>query len=109
MTMAQFNVAEAKARFSELVRKAMLGEEVIVAKENKPVTLLIQRGGERRSVTVRMVPENTFFNGELVRKKIGASVQELTPELAGQFQYCRCPCSHASPIVADPRLLLCRL
>ena len=35
--MPQFNLAEAKARFSELVQKAMLGEEVIVAKENKPV------------------------------------------------------------------------
>jgi antitoxin (DNA-binding transcriptional repressor) of toxin-antitoxin stability system len=31
--MSQFNLAEAKARFSELVQKAMLGEEVIVAKE----------------------------------------------------------------------------
>ena len=29
--MPQFNLAEAKARFSELVQKAMLGEEVIVA------------------------------------------------------------------------------
>jgi prevent-host-death family protein len=41
MTMAQFNVAEAKARFSELVQKAMLGEEVIVAKENKPVVKIV--------------------------------------------------------------------
>ena len=37
MTMAQYNLADAKARFSELVQKAMLGEEIIVAKENKPV------------------------------------------------------------------------
>jgi antitoxin (DNA-binding transcriptional repressor) of toxin-antitoxin stability system len=35
--MAQFNLAEAKARLSELVQKAMLGEEVIVAKEKKAV------------------------------------------------------------------------
>ena len=41
MTMAQFDVAEAKARFSELVQKAMLGEEVIVAKENKPVVKIV--------------------------------------------------------------------
>lgn len=39
--MPQFNLAEAKARFSELVQKAMLGEEVIVAKENKPVIKLV--------------------------------------------------------------------
>ena len=41
MTMAQFNMAEAKARFSELVQKAMLGEEVIVAMENKPVVKIV--------------------------------------------------------------------
>jgi prevent-host-death family protein len=39
--MAQFNVAEAKARFSELVQKAMVGEEVIIAKDNKPVVKLV--------------------------------------------------------------------
>jgi prevent-host-death family protein len=41
MTMPQFNLAEAKSRFSELVQKAMLGEEVIVAKENKPVVKIV--------------------------------------------------------------------
>ncbi len=39
--MPQFNLAEAKARFSELVQKALLGEEVIVAKENKPVVRIV--------------------------------------------------------------------
>jgi prevent-host-death family protein len=39
--MAQFNLATAKARFSELVQKAMLGEEVIVTKENKAVVKIV--------------------------------------------------------------------
>ncbi len=39
--MPQFNLAEAKARFSELVQKALLGEEVIVAKENKAVVRIV--------------------------------------------------------------------
>ncbi|MDQ6665520.1 MAG: type II toxin-antitoxin system prevent-host-death family antitoxin [Acidobacteriota bacterium] len=39
--MSQLNIAEAKTRFSELVQKAMLGEEVIVAKENKPVVKIV--------------------------------------------------------------------
>ena len=39
--MSQFSLAAAKARFSELVQKAMLGEEVIVTKENKPVVKLV--------------------------------------------------------------------
>lgn len=39
--MAKFNIADAKARFSELVQKAMLGEEVIIAKDNTPVVKLV--------------------------------------------------------------------
>lgn len=40
-----FNIHEAKARLSELIEKAMLGEEVIIARGNKPVAKLtaIQR------------------------------------------------------------------
>lgn len=39
--MSKFNIAEAKAHFSELVQKAMLGEEVIIARDNKPVVKLV--------------------------------------------------------------------
>jgi prevent-host-death family protein len=39
--MTQVNIAEAKVRFSELVRKALAGEEVIVAKDNKPLLRLV--------------------------------------------------------------------
>jgi prevent-host-death family protein len=39
--MPQFNLAEAKARFAELVEKAMLGEEIIVAQKNKPVVKIV--------------------------------------------------------------------
>jgi len=39
--MTQFNIAEAKAHFSELVQKALLGEEVIIAKDNKPLLKLV--------------------------------------------------------------------
>ena len=38
--MAQFNVAEAKARFSELVNKAVSGEEVVIARDNRPLLCL---------------------------------------------------------------------
>ena len=37
----KFNIAEAKAHFSELVQKAMLGEEIVIAKGNKPVLKLV--------------------------------------------------------------------
>ena len=31
------NVAEAKARFSELIRKAVAGEQVVIARDGKPL------------------------------------------------------------------------
>ena len=43
--MPTFNIAHAKTRFSELVRKAMLGEEVIIAKDNKPILRLVPVDG----------------------------------------------------------------
>ncbi|HEV3216890.1 MAG TPA: type II toxin-antitoxin system prevent-host-death family antitoxin [Vicinamibacterales bacterium] len=36
-----FNVAQAKAQFSDLVRRALAGEEVIIAKDNKPLLKLV--------------------------------------------------------------------
>lgn len=39
--MSQFNIAEAKAHFSELVQKAALGEEVVIAKDNRPLVKLV--------------------------------------------------------------------
>jgi prevent-host-death family protein len=47
--MAQYNVGEAKAHFSELVKKAMLGEEIVIAKDNKPVLRLVPIEVKRRA------------------------------------------------------------
>ncbi len=38
--MAQYKLGEAKARFSELVNRALAGEEVVVARGDKPVVRL---------------------------------------------------------------------
>jgi len=38
---AKFNVAEAKARFSEIVRKALSGHEILIARDNKPILKLV--------------------------------------------------------------------
>ncbi len=43
--MSQFNVAEAKARFSELVQKAVSGEEVVIARDNRPLLRLVPLAG----------------------------------------------------------------
>lgn len=39
--MAQFNIHTAKAHLSELIQKALLGEEVIIARDNKPMVKLV--------------------------------------------------------------------
>jgi prevent-host-death family protein len=49
--MAQFNIAEAKSRLSELVQKAMIGEEVIIAKDNKPIARLVPLATPRKKRT----------------------------------------------------------
>lgn len=38
--MPQFTIAEAKANLSSLVKKAMMGEEIIITKNNKPLLKL---------------------------------------------------------------------
>jgi prevent-host-death family protein len=39
--MQQFNIAEAKSHFSELVKMAMLGEDIVIARDNKPLLRLV--------------------------------------------------------------------
>lgn len=39
--MPQFNIAEAKSHFSELVQKALTGEDVIIARDNRPILRLV--------------------------------------------------------------------
>jgi len=39
--MATFNIADAKTHLSALIQRALLGEEVIIARDNKPVLRLV--------------------------------------------------------------------
>lgn len=39
--MNQYNIAEAKAHLSELLQKAMLGEDVVIARDNQPLVRLV--------------------------------------------------------------------
>lgn len=56
--------------------------ELLLTGTKRELSLTIQRGGERRAVPVRLVPEGEFFNADLIQKRIGVSLQELTPKLA---------------------------
>ncbi len=50
--MTQVNIHTAKAHLSELIKKALLGEEVIIARDNKPIIKLvpIEKPSHKRSV-----------------------------------------------------------
>lgn len=39
--MKQFNIAIAKAQFSKLVKMALQGEKIVIAKDNKPLLQLL--------------------------------------------------------------------
>jgi prevent-host-death family protein len=51
--MKQFNVAEAKAKFSELVDAAARGDATIIAKSGTPVAMLVPLGYERQRAPVK--------------------------------------------------------
>lgn len=44
--MKQVNIAEAKAQLSDLVNRALAGEEVIIARDGKPLAKLVSLGSE---------------------------------------------------------------
>ncbi len=39
--MTQWNIAEAKAHFYEIVRRALQGEDIVIAKDNHPLLRLV--------------------------------------------------------------------
>lgn len=41
LAMSQFNIRTAKSHLSELIQKAILGEEIIIAKNNKPIAKVV--------------------------------------------------------------------
>jgi serine protease Do len=52
------------------------------AKDKQDVNLAIERSETKKKISLRLVPEKSFFNADLIRKKTGLTVQELTPDLA---------------------------
>jgi prevent-host-death family protein len=39
--MSQYNIAEAKAHLNELLEKAILGEDIVICRNNKPLVRLM--------------------------------------------------------------------
>ena len=61
----QVNIAEAKAHFSELVQRASMGEEVVIARDNRPLAKLVpirpgkgkRRPGSGKGQVIWMSPD----------------------------------------------------
>jgi prevent-host-death family protein len=64
--MKQYNIAEAKSHFSELVKLALLGEEIVIARDNKPL--------------LRLLPVN-----EVKKKRLPGSAKETILAIAPDF------------------------
>jgi len=62
--MSQFNIADATAHFSELVQKAMLGDEVIIARDNKPLLKLVTVGGSKKDRSPGSAREKILYVAE---------------------------------------------
>jgi S1-C subfamily serine protease len=57
-------------------------QELSASGDRSDVALAVRRGSEHLRVALRLVKETTVFNATLIKRRIGASVQELTPDLA---------------------------
>ncbi len=51
-------------------------------KGEKAVSVTVQRDRGHKEIRVQLIPEKSFFNAELVRKRTGFLLQEMSPQLA---------------------------
>jgi S1-C subfamily serine protease len=49
------------------------------------VRLVVQREAERKDIAVRLVPEKSVFNADLIRNKLGLSLEALSPQTAVRY------------------------
>ncbi|WCJ60635.1 trypsin-like peptidase domain-containing protein [Fontisphaera persica] len=53
--------------------------------EEREVPLRVKRGRVEEVVRVRLIPEKSFFNEKLIERHLGATLQEMTPEMAQRW------------------------
>jgi prevent-host-death family protein len=77
--MRKFNMHEAKSNLSELVRRALEGEEIIIARNGEPVVRLapIQPVAGVRPVGLHRVTEAALSDGFMEESMRPLSAQEL--------------------------------
>jgi len=60
--------------------------ELLLNSEKSDIALTIQGEGEAREVTVKLIPEKTFFNADLIHQMLGVRLEENTPQLANRLR-----------------------
>ena len=53
----------------------------------RDIKIQIIRKGEKKTVNVKLIPEDAVFNSGLIRQKMGAILKPLTPELADALNH----------------------
>ena len=56
--------------------------EIIATGEGEPVSLKVRREGKTHQLEVRLVPEESHFNGELIERKLGLKLAPLAARAA---------------------------
>ena len=59
-----------------------LASQLVGVGKNRTIQFQIERNGKKLDRTVELIPENAVFNAGLIRQKIGAILERLTPEAA---------------------------
>jgi antitoxin (DNA-binding transcriptional repressor) of toxin-antitoxin stability system len=80
--MSQINLAEAKARLSELVERAAAGERIVITKRGKPVLEMVKPQSPPQRIDLKALRRLT---AGLPRQKHGAA--EVLRELRDQARY----------------------
>ena len=73
--MKQVNIAEAKARLSELVNRAVAGEEVVIARDNKPLVKLVNVASD----TVRARKPGSAKGAVWIAEDFDAPLEDFAP------------------------------
>jgi serine protease Do len=81
---AGFKKGDAVLRVNNKPAKNIIevNRELISTGARRDVNFVLRRNGSEEKASVKLIPETTFFNSQLVQTKIGCAVQDMTPEIA---------------------------
>jgi len=56
-----------------------VNRELVLTGNQRTVPFTVQRSGERRDLTARLIPEKEFFNANLIQEKLGVTLRDASP------------------------------